>query len=160
MIDLLLNQFDSTLKQVEKATADIDDLRCAEMPSGLVNHPAWTLAHLCTAAAFVPLLLEVPGGGVTDDEMRRFGPGSQPAADRGMYPPKTELLARLTRLHAVSAEATRSRHTDYFGRPAPEQFRVFAPTVGHLVFYLLAVHESYHLGQIAQWRRAAGLKHP
>lgn len=157
MIDLILSQFAATLKDIREIVADIPEARMAEQPSGIRNHPIWTLGHLCTAAGFIVQLLgETPVAGHADD-VARFGPGSKPVADRAAYPSKAELLAQLATLHEQATRVTRAKHADWFGRPSPESLRSFAPTIGQIVVYLLASHESYHLGQLAPWRRAAGL---
>jgi uncharacterized damage-inducible protein DinB len=40
-----------------------------------------------------------------------------------------------------------------WGRPlADEAF----PTMGHLLFHIIAGHTAYHAGQLAVWRRAIG----
>lgn len=157
-LDLILNIFSNTLQQVSAAVADIPDARLVEQPAGLVNHPAWTLSHLNTAAGFIIQLLGGTDSIPTPDEVKAFGPGSTPAADRALYRSKSDLLAQLSQRHALAEAIVRERHADAFPRETPPQLRNFAPTIGRIVVYLLATHESYHLGQLQQWRRAAGLK--
>ena len=38
-----------------------------------------------------------------------------------------------------------------------EQTRAYFPTVGSMVVFIMTSHEMDHLGQVAAWRRAAGL---
>ena len=38
-----------------------------------------------------------------------------------------------------------------------EDTRKFFPTIGAMVAFIMTSHEMDHLGQIAAWRRAAGL---
>lgn len=154
-IDFTLGIFALTLRQVGEMVADIPESRLAEQPGGLVNHPAWTLAHLCTAAGAILKLLDEPCADFTDAEARAFGPGSTPIADLGEYESRATLLARLADRHARAEKAVRAKHAEYFDRPTPESLQKFAPTVGRLVMYLLSAHESYHLGQLSQWKRAA-----
>jgi len=89
--------------------------------------------------------------------MDRFGYGSTPVPDRAAYATKRELLDRFrernTRLAAVVAE----KHSDYFPRPSPEKFHPYSPTIGHIAITLLVTHPPHHLGQLKQWRRAAGI---
>jgi uncharacterized damage-inducible protein DinB len=160
LLDLTLGLFASSLKDAIDAVADIDDARLSEQPGGLVNHPAWTLGHLCSAAGFILFLLEEADPASTPqmhpNYLAKFGPGSTPTADRSHYPAKAELLESLASLHARVDAAVRAKHETYFPKPSPEKFRAFAPTVGRIVMYLLATHEPYHLGQLSQWKRAAG----
>ena len=157
-LDLILNIFSGTLQQVSAAVADIPDSLLAEQPDGLVNHPAWTLSHLNTAAGFIIQLLGGTDSIPSPDEAKSFGPGSTPTADRTLYRSKSDLLAQLSHRHALAEAIVRERHAAHFPRETPPQLRNFAPTIGRIIVYLLATHESYHLGQLQQWRRAAGLK--
>jgi hypothetical protein len=156
-IDFILSIFAGTLHNITSAVADIPDERLAEQPSGVVNHPAWTLAHLGSAAGFIISLLDEPVDGDIMAEFKQFGPGSQPTPDRSAYASRADMLATLAARHARAEAAVRAKHTTHFDRPPPEFVRAFAPTIGRLVVYLLAAHESYHLGQLMQWRRAAGM---
>lgn len=155
-LDLLLSVFSDTLGYLKQAVSDIPDERFTEQPGACVNHPAWTLSHLCTTAVFMLQLLDEPTDADPAD-FKRFGPGSVPTATRTDYDSKESLLSRLTSLHARVDAAVRAKHTAYFPRESPEFVRKFSPTVGRIVVYLLGAHESYHLGQLNQWRRAAGL---
>ncbi len=156
-IELMLNVFSDHLTWLEEAVADIPDERFAEQPGGVVNHPAWTLSHLSANAAFLLSLLDEPEGASSDEENKQFGNGSIPVTNRSLYASKSDLLETLTRRHELVDSAVRAKHAEYFGRPTPEKLREFAPTIGRIAVYLLASHESYHLGQLMQWRRAAGL---
>jgi hypothetical protein len=153
----LLSIYKMTLKNIGEAVQDVPQSRMAEQPGGLVNHPAWTLAHLSAAAGFLLTLLDDRSVPSVDAEFKQFGPGSIPSVDAKAFPTKEELLDRLAARHALVVAAVEQKHADYFSRPTPESLRAFAPTIGRIAVYLLASHESYHLGQLMQWRRAAGL---
>lgn len=159
-LDLILQVFSDSLQQVTDALADVPDERLAEQPAGIVNHPAWTLSHLNTAAGFIIQLLGGTDGVPTPDEARSFGPGSTPLPERALYGGKADLLASLRKRHALAETIVRERHAEYFPRETPPQLRRFAPTFGRIIVYLLATHESYHLGQLMQWRKAAGFGSP
>lgn len=142
---------------VRQAVEDVPESRMAEQFGPITNHPAWTLAHL---GAYASLLLEVfdePGASSADAELERFGYGTIPVADLAAYPAKGELMARLADRHTRLAQVIAAKHAAYFPRPAPEKFRAYTPTIGRLAVILLVSHESYHLGQLKLWRRAAGL---
>ncbi len=156
-VEPLVHLYQSTLAQITEAVKDIPAPMFTHQPGSIVNHPAWTLAHLNASAAFILQLLDEPVEPTAGDELRNFGPGSKPVTDPAAYLPKDRVLAQLADRHARIGPAVRAKHTDCFGRPSPEFVRAFAPTVGVIVTYLMGAHEAYHLGQLMLWRRAAGL---
>jgi len=146
------------------AVEDVPDSRMTEQPGvvegrAVVNHPAWTLSHLNAYAGMLLSMLDDPSvpPPAADAEMKQFGYGTTPVPDRAAYARKQELLDgfrdRNARLAAVVAE----KHSDYFPRPAPEKFLPYSPTLGHIAITLLVAHPPHHLGQLKQWRRAAGI---
>ncbi|QDU44282.1 YCII-related domain protein [Symmachiella dynata] len=157
-IDLMLGVFRDHLKWLEDTVADIPDERLAEQPGGVVNHPAWTLSHLNASLGFLLSLLDETEGDSAEEENKKYGYGSIPVTDRSHYASQSELLATLKQRHELVDSAVRAKHREYFSRPTPEMLQEFAPTIGRIAIYLLASHESYHLGQLMQWRRAAGFK--
>jgi hypothetical protein len=157
-IDQVLDVFSDHQTWLEEAVADVPDERLAEQPGGVVNHPAWTLSHLNASLGFLLGLLNETEGSSSDEENKQFGNGSIPVTDRSRYASKIELLETLKYRHALVDSAVRAKHADYFARSTPGTLREFAPSIGRIALYLLAAHESYHLGQLMQWRRAAGFK--
>lgn len=98
-----------------------------------------------------------PCDDVGDNDMELYGPGSVPIADPSRYATKAELISRLTRQHEIVERVVRAKHLDYFAKVPPAPFVSFAPNVGRIIVYLLAAHESYHLGQLMDWKRSASL---
>jgi hypothetical protein len=154
-VQLLLDIYAQTHGYIEQAVASIPDERMAEQHGACINHPAWTLAHLNCAENFLLMLLDEPS--VSQDTYAAFGPGSIPLADRAKYPGKQQLAADAATIRAKVIAAVNAKAATYFDQPSPEKLRSFAPTRGNIVAYLLAAHGSYHLAQIAQWKRGAGL---
>lgn len=150
----MLALFADSLKWLKDAVADVDDARAAEQPAGAVNHPAWTLTHLCVAHDFTLQLLGgtaiCPAGWAAI-----ASPGSTPTTDRAMYPSISEALAMLDRQHAEIDRLVRAAKPAQFAAESPENIRSFAPTIGHVIAYMLLSHENYHLAQIAVWKRVA-----
>lgn len=142
---------------VIESVEDIPETRMAEQPGSLVNHPAWTLSHLGAYAGLLLSMLGDPSVPSADAEMERFGYGSRPVPDRAAYGAKRELIERLRGRNARLVEVVAERHAEYFPRPAPERFRPHAATIGDVAITLLVAHPPYHLGQLRQWRRAAGI---
>lgn len=156
-LDLSLGLFADSLKWLIESVQDIPDARMAEQPQGNVNHPAWTLSHLNLTAGFLLQLLDETCPEFNPADGAKFGPGSKPVPDLSVHASKETLLRQLTQRHTQIDAAVRAKHATYFDRPTPENLRQFAPTVGKIAMYLLTAHENYHLGQLMQWRRAAGM---
>lgn len=140
-----------------EAVEDIPESRMAEQPGTIVNHPAWTLSHLNAYAGLLLSMLDDPNVPTTAAEMDRFGYGTTPVPDLAAYATKRELLDRFRDRNARLAVVVAEKHSAYFQRPAPEKFRPHSPTIGPIAITLLVAHPPHHLGQLKQWRRAAGV---
>lgn len=157
MIGAILNIHAMISGFLIEAVEDVSESRMTEQPGAIVNHPAWTLSHLNAYAGVLLSLLDDPGVPTADAEMERFGYGTTPVPDRSAYAAKRELLDRFGDRTARLAAVVAKKHADYFPRPAPEKFQPYSPTIGHIAITLLVAHPPHHLGQLKQWRRAAGL---
>ncbi len=140
-----------------KCIDDVPEPRMIEQPGTIVNHPAWTLSHLNAYAGVLLTMLDDPSVPTADAEMERYGYGSTPVPEHGAYATKQELLNRFRDRNARLAAVVAAKHSDYFPRPAPEKFQPYSPTIGHIAITLLIAHPPHHLGQLRQWRRAAGI---
>lgn len=140
-----------------EAVEDVPDSRMTEQPGSIVNHPAWTLSHLNAYAGVLLSMLDDASAPTADAEMERFGYGTTPVPDRAAYAAKRELIDRLRSRNARLAAVVAERHAEYFPRSSPEKFRPHSPTIGHIAITLLVAHPPHHLGQLRQWRRAAGI---
>lgn len=138
------------------AVEDVPESRMTEQPGPIVNHPAWTLSHLNAYAGMLLSMLDDPTVPTADAELARFGYGTTPVPDRAAYASKRDLLDAFTSRNARLAVVVAEKHADYFPRAAPEKFHPHAPTIGHIAITLLVTHPPHHLGQLRQWRRAAG----
>ncbi|MBZ0171879.1 MAG: hypothetical protein K8E66_05820 [Phycisphaerales bacterium] len=66
-------------------------------------------------------------------------------------------MSVLVRVHEELATEFESVSGDVLASPFPvEAWRDDFPTLADAAVYVMAHHEGYHLGQITQWRRAAG----
>ena len=69
----------------QRLLEDVPDAAMAEPAGGIVNHPAWQVAHVLCVYNMAARLL----GGQVDPALAwadRWGPGSKPATDRAAYP--------------------------------------------------------------------------
>ncbi len=163
MKDYLLNTYAMTHGLARNLVADVPCERFAEEPFAGAKHPAWVLGHLTLAGAMGVAYLKDPTNptpameGLPQEWMPLFmGP---PLADRGAYPTKDEILGAFDQAHAGFSTAVQHGPEEVFNMIFPnEQWRSFFPTLGSAGFYLMAHHEGYHLGQLSQWRRAAGFQ--
>lgn len=123
------------------------------------NHPLWVVGHLAWAEA------AMVGGFILGEEnpLARweslFGMGSQPVADASRYPAMSELRAEWARLRARTLEVLASMTEADLDRPskAPAEWAEMFGTIGK-VFGVVVNHQMFHAGQVADARRAAGLK--
>ncbi len=136
---------------------DIPDAQMTSQPKGAINHPAWQLGHLAIAADGA---CEVLGGTPRLDKAwgEKFGRGSIPRADRAGYPSKADLIGTLDerrgRLASLLAEATDA----LLKQPNPvAMLAPMLPTRGHMALFMMVFHEATHMGQLACWRKSAGM---
>tara|TARA_Y100001933_G_scaffold167365_1_gene165549 strand:- start:153 stop:659 length:507 start_codon:yes stop_codon:yes gene_type:complete len=156
----ILNLYAMTLDTAERLVADIPCERFAELPYPDAKHPAWVLGHLALGGGMMLAYLrgESEGfGGVPEAWAPVCMPGAALRDERTAYASKDELLAELRRIHSELAEAFSNASDELLASPFPnEAYRSFFPTNADAAVYLMAHHEGYHLGQLSQWRRAAG----
>jgi hypothetical protein len=136
---------------------DIPEARMTEQPGGgaVPNHPAWQIGHLaCVADNFTGMF----GGEKTLGSWAGlYGQGSKPVADPSTYGTKAELLRTLDERRGALARALERFPDESFRQPNPNPMLAKPlPTLEHVV-QLLLMHEGTHLGQLAAWRRAAGM---
>ncbi len=156
----ILNLFSMTLADAERLVADVPCERFAESPYPDAKHPAWVLTHLALGAGMMVGYLAGEDGSFGCVPAAWAGvasPGSAISGERSEYATKDELLTALRAVHAELAGAFEAASDADLARefPTPE-YREFFPTIGDAAAYLMAHHEGYHLGQMSQWRRAAG----
>ncbi len=153
----LLFGFRFNLGHAETLVKDLTDEQMVQQPHGVVNHPAWTLGHLASAANMVAKQFGKESTFPTDWE-DKFKTGGVPSNDASTFPSKDRLLAELTTQHERAADAVANTDAAVFAQEFPdENTRKYFPTLGDFAAYLMGGHEGNHLGQIAAWRRAMGL---
>lgn len=154
-IEPVLHSFTYSLGYLREQVEGISAEYMVRQPAGEPNHPAWTIGHLVFIAQAI--------GGVAGlkpwlDEgwVKVFGPGSTPGADA--YPPKEELLAALADAEERLTAAIRGLDEATLDQPFPDPaFLAVFPTIRHAFTQVLVGHTSFHVGQMAVWRRAMGL---
>ena len=156
MIQHLLFVYDMNLKRAERLVDDLTDEQMVAQPSGVINHPAWTLGHLGATSDALAGMLGLPST-FPDAWREACRMGSIPSGDAADYPGKVELLEELRGQHERVSEAMAAVDAERLQQPTPPRLRERFPTIGDFAAALMTMHEGHHLGQVAAWRRALGL---
>jgi hypothetical protein len=123
------------------------------------NHPLWVLGHLTFSEAH--LVGEYIQGDANPLAHWQdiFGQGSEPVADASRYPSFDEVLTKFQQTRAHTLKVLASLTDADLDKPsrAPEEMRQYFGTVG-ACFAVVILHFTYHGGQVADSRRAAGRK--
>jgi hypothetical protein len=136
---------------------DVADMRLAEQPVALVNHPDWILGHLALTAE---IALEKLGGAkvLAAEWSTLFGAGSKPSTSRSDYPPKDELLQALEQSCQRLRQQATSAAPELLARPTTNpRAKEALPTLKEMVAFVLTGHMGVHVGQLTTWRRLIGL---
>ena len=145
---------------MEALLADLEegDLVAAPTVKG-GNHPLWVIGHLTVSeASIVSGMIKGEEPQLSAEWGSLFGMGSQPVSDASQYPTKTELLEALETVRAQTLDLLARLADADLDKPsatAPNQ-ELFG-TVGRCLATLLN-HQTFHVGQIADARRALGRK--
>ena len=145
----------ATIAYAKQILADIDDGSMCQQPMGL-NHPAWLMLHLATAADYASTLLG--GTGVCPAGWNALADTKKPQTQtRSDYPSKAELLSTFEAAFRHAADLYEKKSDDELGKPQKLGFfETELPTVGDMAGFLLVAHTNLHLGQLSAWRRATG----
>ena len=156
MIQHLLFVYAMNLKRAERLVDDLTDEQMVAQPSGVINHPAWTLGHLGATSDALAAMLGLPST-FPDAWREACRMGSIPSGEAADYPGKAELLEQLRAQHQRVAEAVAAVDDERLQQATPPRLRERFPTIGDFAAALMTMHEGHHLGQLAAWRRALGL---
>ena len=155
--DFLTTTIGMNLRYCKSLIADIADADFCKQTSGIVNHPAWTMGHLC-AVNGTALGLLGRDSVMEEGLARRFGRGSVPEADRSSYPAKEEFWSLFEKQMQSLSEGVNGVDDSQLEAPMPlERLAARFPRVGDAVVYMTTAHPAIHLGQLSAWRRAMGM---
>ena len=123
------------------------------------NHPLWVLGHVTHSEAGLVsgFILGQPNPLAKWDKL--FGMGSQPVNDVNAYPSLAELQAEFDKVRANTLKVLSGMSESDLDKPshAPAELSSMFGTVGQC-FATLGLHCTFHGGQAADARRAAGKK--
>ena len=140
----------------------IEDMRDAPLtqptPRG-GNHPLWVLGHITFVEAGVPSILFGEPHPL-ERWAPLFAPGSEPIADASAYPSFDEVLRAYRAVRARNLKILEELGEEGLDRPttAPPRGLEDAMRTAGDTFFVLALHQMNHRGQVAYARRALGRK--
>lgn len=162
MNEQLITVYRFTIGMIERLMEDVGEDQLAHRPPAAgggpgVNPPGWILGHLALVNDMATGMLGGPGGGVPESWAAEFGPGSTPEPLADAYPPKAELLAKLSETADALAGLAATTDLASLTDPNPiEPLRAGLPTVGDLLAHVLSTHLGTHAGHLSNWRRQMG----
>jgi len=123
------------------------------------NHPLWVLGHLVIAEGNIVNGLIKGEESPYKDLEPLFGQGTTPEADASKYPTMDELFDKLDEARASTMALLDTMSDADLDKPshAPPEYGEMMNTVGKC-FAILIMHATFHGGQVADARRAAGRK--
>ncbi len=155
---LKINEFDTALFE------DMRDAPLTQPTSKGGNHPLWIVGHLAlTEATFREMITGEP------NDLQKWKPlfdaGTQPQANASLYPDFDDVLKEYGKQRARNMELLEELGENGLAQPPnappqemPAEFAdALFQTNGH-AFLTMATHHSFHSGQAADARRAAGRK--
>ena len=153
--DTLIALSDDARGWLKVWAAGFDEADAAKTGVAPINPLAWQLGHIACAEDSVYGLYVAGGQPLADTALSNVcGAGAGPPASAASYPALSELWGLLDATHARLIELVRRSGGQDFDRPSEPANRYFR-TLGQSI-YELALHENYHVGQIAVLRKALG----
>lgn len=124
---------------------------------GIRTHPiAWQLGHIASTENDVYRVFTGEPGVVPDDLRAICGTGCPEPTDATRYPPLSDLWSLLEQTHEQLLGLIETASDADLDRPPLEESRFFR-SLGQAI-YEIALHENYHVGEIATLRKALGMK--
>jgi hypothetical protein len=153
----VLHSFDYCLDYLREQVGDVDEADMVAQPNGITNHPAWVVGHITHACQMLGGVIGLPEW-LPNDWAARYGTGSVPVADAGLYESKSAALAMLGDAQSRVTRAVEELDDARLDEPFPdESYLDVFPTVRHALTQVLVGHTANHVGQLSVWRRAMGL---
>lgn len=121
------------------------------------NHPLWCIGHLAYSEANLVQCYVRGEANPLADWADRFGQGSKPSQNAADYPPMRDVMAKFEEIRGATMGLldTLSDQDLDAASHAPAEMKDWFGTVGQCLAAVV-IHSSFHGGQIADARRAAG----
>jgi uncharacterized damage-inducible protein DinB len=133
-----------------------DEPLTAPTPKG-GNHPLWVLGHLVYSEGMLVHCLVKGEANPYEQWKELFDTGSTPSSDAGKYPSMEELFSAFEKMRGETLAYVDTLTDDDLDKPSKAEGEL-AQLFGTIGQCLLAIgmHFTYHGGQVADARRAAG----
>ena len=123
----VLHSFAYCLDFLREQVADVAAADMVAQPNGIMNHPAWVIGHLTYTCQLLGGAIGLPEW-LPNDFDKRFGTGSVPVADAGLYETKDNALAMLRDAQSRIAYAVDRLDDSRLDEPFPaESYRDVFP---------------------------------
>lgn len=153
----ILVGFGLTTRYCLKMVESLSEEDFCRQPTGVINHPAWLLGHLCYS-------FQAIGGEIgivpwlPKEWADTFGTGSVPNDITSKYPSGTSLVRAFKGATEKLQSAIAAMTDNELESTLPDkEYRKTLPTLGHALTHVLIGHASIHVGQLTVWRAAMGL---
>jgi hypothetical protein len=123
-------------------------------PSPTDNHALWVMGHLAGTDAWMISTLSIPGAHVPESIVKAFGSGTKPSATGN--PPAGEVRKAYSDSRTAVLGWLREAPDSSLSLDLTQKTGGFASDPIDAMFKL-AWHEGWHMGQVANVRKALGL---
>ena len=156
-IELLKMSLDQSKGWVMGLLSDMQDAPLTVPTPHGGNHPLWILGHLAYSEAQLTQEMALGQPNPLADWKDLFGQHSQPVLDANRYPSFEELMGKFEETRAETLRLLDSLSDENLDQPShvSEEMKDFFGTIGHCLS-AIAIHSTFHGGQVADARRAAG----
>jgi hypothetical protein len=153
----VLHSFAYCLDFLSEQVADVAADEMVVQPNGIMNHPAWVVGHLTYTCQLLGGVIGLSEW-LPEDWAKRFGSGSNPAADTGLYETKADALAILGDARSRISQTVEQLAESKLDEPFPDESYLYVfPTIRHALTQVLVGHTANHVGQVSIWRKAMEL---
>lgn len=156
-VTYIKNNLESSKNWALALITDMQDAPLTQPTPNGGNHTLWILGHMIHSESHLldSLILGKPNRFPEWEGL--FSMGSIPTPDADKYPTMEELLTKFETMREATLTHLESLTDDDLDQPshAPEEFKQFFGTVGSC-FGAMCSHVSFHTGQVANARLAAG----
>ncbi len=141
---------------LEKFSKGFADNQVTAQAPGIPNHLLWTLGHLAATSSWIKTLIDGRSHIAPANYETLFGMGSKPVDDPSAYPAFADVRKVFDEAHnAIVAVASSMTDEELSTPPTADSGNFVTDKMDAL--FKCAWHEGWHLGQLADLRRALGL---
>jgi len=160
-VEIALRHIEFARNYSSSLLVDLTDDQWFWSPNEYTTHIAWQVGHLAMSEYGLTMFQQRGRNRDIDKQLmsssfrKLFMRGTSPISDRDAYPPPSEILETLERVHAqMRVEVPTYADTD-LDEPLGPPTAAYATRYGALLF--AGDHEMIHAGQIGMLRRLMGL---